>query len=80
MDGWNTTFLLGSPIFRGELLVSGRVCLIKVVEVDSCRRPAWYSNRSNPAGISNINWDYEKETSYFPLYWLVNRDPYNGLL
>ena len=22
----------------------------------------------------------EKKTSYFPLYWLVNRDPYNGLL
>ena len=27
MDGWNTTFLLGRPIFRGELLVSGRVPL-----------------------------------------------------
>ncbi len=25
MDGWNTTFLLGRPIFRCELLVSGRV-------------------------------------------------------
>ena len=25
MDGWNTTFLLGRPIFRGELLVSGTV-------------------------------------------------------
>ena len=25
MDGWNTSFLLGWPIFRGELLVSGRV-------------------------------------------------------
>ena len=25
MDGWNTTFLFGRPIFRGELLVSGRV-------------------------------------------------------
>ena len=23
MDGWNTSFLLGWPIFRGELLVSG---------------------------------------------------------
>ena len=21
-----------------------------------------------------------KKNSYFPLYWLVNRDPYNGLL
>ena len=25
MDGWNTSFHLGWPIFRGELLVSGRV-------------------------------------------------------
>ena len=25
MDGWNTNFPLGWPIFRGELLVSGRV-------------------------------------------------------
>ena len=22
----------------------------------------------------------QKKPSYFPLYWLVNRDPYNGLL
>jgi len=25
MDGWNTSFLLGWPIIRCELLVSGRV-------------------------------------------------------
>ena len=25
MEGWNISFLLGWPIFRGELLVSGRV-------------------------------------------------------
>ena len=25
MNGWNTSFLLGRPIFRGELLVSGSV-------------------------------------------------------
>ena len=25
IDGWNTTFLLGRPIFRGKLLVSGRL-------------------------------------------------------
>ena len=31
MDGWNTTFLLGRPIFRGELLVSGRVVVGKMV-------------------------------------------------
>ena len=28
MDGWNTNFLLGWPIFRGELLVSGRVPIL----------------------------------------------------
>ena len=22
----------------------------------------------------------QKKTSYFPLYWMVKRDPYNGLL
>ena len=27
MDGWNTTFILGWPIFRGKPLVSGRVYL-----------------------------------------------------
>ena len=25
MDGWITTFLLGRPVFKGELLASGRV-------------------------------------------------------
>ena len=25
MDGWNTSFVLGWPIFRGELLVLGSV-------------------------------------------------------
>ena len=24
MDGWNTSFLLGWPIFRGDMLVSGK--------------------------------------------------------
>ena len=30
MDGWNTTFLLGRPIFRGELLVSGRISQVEL--------------------------------------------------
>ncbi len=25
-------------------------------------------------------WATKKKTSYFPLYWLINRVPYNGLL
>jgi len=28
MDGWNTTFILVWPVFRGELLVPGRVIWI----------------------------------------------------
>ena len=28
MDGWNTSFLLEKPIFRGKLLVSGSVTTI----------------------------------------------------
>ena len=35
-------------------------------------------------GLSDLDpkFPYEprKKPSYFPLYWLVNRDPYNGLL
>ncbi len=27
----------------------------------------------------NNNWATKKKTSYFPLNWLVNRDPYSGL-
>ena len=35
MDTWNTTFLLGRPIFRGELLVSGRVAPEEKKSVES---------------------------------------------
>ena len=38
----------------------------------------------NLAMITNLDWclqwSQEKKTAYFPLYWLVNRDPYIGLL
>ena len=30
--------------------------------------------------IPKTDMSHEKKPSYFPLYWLVNRDPYNGLL
>ena len=30
MDGWNTSFLLGGPICRGELLVSGSVSNVAI--------------------------------------------------
>ena len=31
-------------------------------------------------GILTISTEPRKKPSYFPLYWLVNRDPHNGLL
>ena len=31
-------------------------------------------------GENAISFEPRKKPSYFPLYWLVNRDPYNGLL
>ena len=30
--------------------------------------------------LHNTIWATKKNPYYFPLYWLVNRDPYNGLL
>ena len=30
--------------------------------------------------LGGIHFEPRKKPSYFPLYWLVNRDPYNGLL
>ena len=50
MDSWNTTFLLGRPIFRGELLVSGRV-IVKLVVWGPV---VWIPNGSpNMKGIGN---------------------------
>ncbi len=44
MDGWNTSFLLGRPMFRGELLVLGRVHLpaysIELL-IDKKAHPKW---------------------------------------
>ena len=41
MDGWNTSFLLGWPIFRGELLVSG---------TKWCIGMPWYAILHRPSG------------------------------
>ena len=30
--------------------------------------------------IDPSTYESRKKPSYFPLYWMVNRDPYNGLL
>ena len=39
MDGWKTIFLLGGPIFRGELLVLGRVLSLKLTTEAPENRP-----------------------------------------
>ena len=44
MDGWNTTFPLGRPIFRGEPLVSGRVSVFDLI-------PPKMSNLITPAQL-----------------------------
>ena len=33
-----------------------------------------------PSQLSTTTIEPRKKPSYFPLYWLVNRDPYNDLL
>ena len=30
--------------------------------------------------FAHIKLSHEQNLYYFPLYWLVNKDPYNGLL
>ena len=35
---------------------------------------------SHPIETHGYHMSHEKKTSYFPLYCLFNRDPYNGLL
>ena len=38
------------------------------------------SFREGILSSSSIQGEPRKKPSYFPLYWMVNRDPYNGLL
>ena len=46
MDGWNTSFLLRWPIFRCELLVSGRVnfarCEVTVCGAEKKQHPSGF--------------------------------------
>ena len=38
----------------------------------------WFLSQTLPFPSSNCNLNHDRKPSYFPLYWLVNRDPYNG--
>ena len=37
------------------------------------------AHKNKRALFKRITWATKKKPSYFPLYWLVNRDPYSGL-
>ena len=46
-----------------------------------CFHGKWAEDESILGGFMfNSEMSHEGNPSYFPLYWLVNRDPYNGLL
>ena len=36
--------------------------------------------KMNDRNLQNHQMSHEKNPYYFLLYWMVNRDPYNGLL
>ena len=59
MDGWNTSFLLGWPIFRGELLVSGRVNQVgtKIHVIFFPPKIAWFSYKGFFCTSSIGGWD-----------------------
>ena len=41
--------------------------------------PPWHTTRRlRESSLTQMS--HEKKPYYFPLYWLVNKDPYNGLL
>ena len=55
MDGWNTTFLLGSPIFRGYVSFrDGMMCIVILTWfyiLSEIIRRSW--------GVTSRNWDWE---------------------
>ena len=61
MDGWNTSLLLGWLIFRGKLLVSGRVhiyCLDKLVLLsghDTFHKKLRWKIKMKVGDLSNIS-------------------------
>ena len=75
MDGWNTILSYWvSAYFQGLLpLVLGRVgSKESTFRVGATRKECHFRE-------TNL-YEPRKKPSYFPLYWMVNRDPYNSLL
>ena len=60
MDGWNTTFLLGRPIFRGKKLVSGRVTNGEIWPSNDAFPLSDVSLRFKPYEVTNMLWAYAK--------------------
>ena len=57
MDGWNTSFPWGWPIFRGELLVSGSVGALFVIAKKTTKNAKLRVNSLVSASIASIRLD-----------------------
>ena len=90
-DHWETSFSMNVKIFRWTM--NQRLALEGVMfEVNSAKSTAmtgsWLTIMTPVPRLigshcsRNITWNEprKKKNSYFLLYWMVNRDPYNGLL
>ena len=72
---------MNTLIFHGQLV--GKYLKSRpIIDPMGCRHPNQYLLRF---GVSSLvveptHLSHEKNPYYFPLYWLVNRNPYNGLL
>ncbi len=63
MAGWNTSFLLGSPIFKGELLVSGRGILSNFPYHFPCPFVHWSTGPWRPARMVISNFSRFRESA-----------------
>ena len=73
MDGWNTTFLLGWPIFRGEPLVSGRVFLRGVGSpaMKHTRSQSCVFSLDSCRARSGIQWDLPDSNKFIFIHMWV---------
>ena len=80
-DGTKVFVVMEIPILQEMIGLHGRTEAKSWNELFRFRRFRW-------VGIFDFGWkklayslqvSHEKNPYYFPLYWLVNRDPYNGL-
>ena len=65
-----TFYQIGLLMFGTRMRQSNNAALEREIPAESPCLVCQSSRTSEP----------RKKPSYFPLYWLLNRDPYNGLL